>query len=132
MLKKTHKKIVEINPQSERVSLHAKLLEEICADLIKKLEKKSSTLDNVNVRILIAKIKDALHDTLWSYLFEPNDELTRSSIELALNHYLNTLPVDDYAVVCEPNDENSLHIDVAFKPKKAAEFIYINAETNIT
>jgi len=70
------------------------------------------------------------------YIFEPNDAITRSQVQSAFNAIFNDLVakrgIYDYLVVCDTTnntpdriDQNQLWIDIAIKPVKAIEFIYI-------
>ena len=96
----------------------------------------SSALDRTNVARLIAYIRRQLELAARPFVFEPNDALTRTSIQ----GVIQTLMVDlvakrglyDYLVICDESnntpariDRNELWVDVAIEPVKAAEFIYI-------
>jgi phage tail sheath protein FI len=74
---------------------------------------------------------------LQNFLFEPNDESTRYSVHHAISSRMESLMANnvivDYAVVCDevnngPRviDSNRLHVDVAVKPMKTAEFMMLN------
>lgn len=95
----------------------------------------SSALDRVNVARLVRYIKRNLRKSLFQYLFEPNDEITRESVTQMcigfLSRLLNRRALYDFAVVCDESnntpdtiDANELWIDIAIKPIKAIEFIY--------
>lgn len=96
----------------------------------------TSALDRVNVSRLVKFLKRELRTRLFRFLFEPNDELTRSQVKSATDGFLSLL-VDrrglyDYASICDESnntpetiDRNELWIDVAIKPVKAVEFIYV-------
>ena len=69
-------------------------------------------------------------------MFEPNDKQTRDAVLVTFNNFFGNLvglrAVYDYAVVCDESnntatriDANQLWIDIAIKPTKAIEFIYI-------
>ena len=71
-----------------------------------------------------------------SYLFEPNDKITRDQIKQAIEGALNDLVakrgIYDYLVVCDGSNNtsariarNELYVDIAISPVKAVEFIYI-------
>ncbi len=103
------------------------------------LQKKASALDRVNVRRLLITIEKALAISLRTFLFEPNNFLTRFRVEGIANEYLARIAsmggfqteVDDgYLVICnEENntpaviDANELHVDVFVRPIRSAEFI---------
>lgn len=95
-----------------------------------------SALDRVNVARLIAKMKYDLERLLEPFLFEINDPVTRRSAQIVTERYLAGLKslraMYDYAVRCDESnntpdkiDRNELWVDVAIKPAKAIEFIYV-------
>lgn len=105
---------------------------------------KASALDRVNVRRLMIVIEKAMAISLRSFLFEPNNELTRFRVEALLNEYLDKLSAQGafqtegedlgYHVVCDETnntsgviDSNELRVDVFVKPTRAAEFIRLKA-----
>jgi len=95
-----------------------------------------SALDRINVSRLVKLIKRQLRKGLYSYLFEPNDKITRDNVKATVDGFLSDL-VDrralyDYASFCDESnntaariDRNELWIDVAIKPVKSIEFIYV-------
>ena len=96
----------------------------------------TSALDRINVMRMLMKIKRDLRKASLSYLFELNDRITRESIKLMIDNYLNDIMTRrglyDYLVLCDQSnntatriDRNELWVDVAVKPAKAVEFIYI-------
>lgn len=96
----------------------------------------ASAMDRVNVSRLIKYIKRQLRRNTLSFVFEPNDQLTRDNLKAVVDGLLGDLVVKrglyDFATVCDESnntpdriDRNELYIDVALKPVKAAEFIYI-------
>jgi len=95
-----------------------------------------SALDRINVARLIAFLRARLETIGKSYIFEPNDQITRNEISNAVSNLLNDLVakrgIYDYLVVCDESnntpariDRNELWIDIAIEPVKAVEFIYI-------
>lgn len=101
---------------------------------------KASALDRVNVRRLLIVIEKAMAISLRTFLFEPNNEITRFRIEALLNEYLDKLSAQGafqtegedagYHVLCDETnntpaiiDSNELRVDVFVKPTRAAEFI---------
>lgn len=95
-----------------------------------------SAPDRINVARLINYLNYQLDLLAKPYLFEPNDELTRQSVTTAFNSFMGGLvgqrALYDFAVVCDGTnntpariDRNELWIDIAIKPEKAIEFIYI-------
>jgi len=101
---------------------------------------KSSALNRVNVRRLLIVIEKAMAISLRSFLFEPNNEITRFRVEALLNEYLDKLSAQGafqtegedggYHVVCDETnntpaiiDTHELQVDVFVKPSMTAEFI---------
>jgi len=96
----------------------------------------ASALDRVNVSRLIKHIKRQLRRNTLSFVFEPNDQLTRDNLKAVVDSFLGDLIVRrglfDFATICDesnntPNvvDRNELFIDIAIKPVRAAEFLHI-------
>jgi hypothetical protein len=96
----------------------------------------ASALDRVNVARLIVYMRGQLERLTRSYLFEPNDQITREQIKSAVEGFCLELVglrgIYDYLVVCDESnntpprvDRNELYVDVAIEPVKAIEFIYI-------
>jgi hypothetical protein len=96
----------------------------------------SSALNRINVARLVAFIRGRLAQIAKTFLFEPNDQITRNEI----TNVITSLMVDliakrgiyDYLVVCDLSnntpariDRNELYVDIAIEPVKAVEFIYI-------
>jgi len=95
-----------------------------------------SALDRINVSRLIKYIKRQLRRNTLSFVFEPNDQLTRDNLKAVVDNFLGDLIVKrglfDFATICDESnntpdriDRNEMYIDVALKPVKAAEFIFI-------
>jgi len=96
----------------------------------------ASALDRVNVARLIVYVRKQLEVLVKPYFFEPNDTLTRNEVKQAVETFFNELvglrALYDFLVVCDTSnntperiDRNELWIDIAIKPVKAVEFIYI-------
>jgi hypothetical protein len=96
----------------------------------------ASALDRINVARLVAFIRGRLTEIAKQYLFEPNDQITRNSIQSACTSLMIDLVskrgIYDYLVVCDLSnntpttiDRNELYVDIAIEPVKAVEFIYI-------
>ena len=92
--------------------------------------------DRVNVVRLTNYIRSVLSSLSNSFLFEPNDKITRdqvkSTIEGALNDLIAKRGVYDFLVVCDNSNNtrdriarNELYVDIAVEPMKDVEFIYI-------
>lgn len=96
----------------------------------------SSALNRVNVSRLICYLNYELDNLAKPFLFEPNDQFTRAGVQRTFESFFKDLvslrAVYDFAVLCDETnntptriDRNELWIDVAIKPTKAIEFIYI-------
>lgn len=96
----------------------------------------ASAMDRVNVSRLIKYIKRQLRRNTLSFVFQPNDQLTRDNLKAVVDAFLGDLIVKrglyDFVTVSDESnntpdriDRNELYIDIALKPVKAAEFIYI-------
>jgi hypothetical protein len=95
-----------------------------------------SALDRINVARLVAYIRGRLNEIGKTFVFEPNDQITRNEITNAITGLLvdlvNKRGIYDYLVVCDLSnntpariDRNELYVDIAIEPVKAVEFIYI-------
>ena len=95
-----------------------------------------SALDRTNVARLICYLRWQLQRALRPFIFEPNDNITRSQARSVVATLLADVQakrgIYDYIVVCDESnntpariDRNELWVDVAIEPVKAAEFIYV-------
>ena len=96
----------------------------------------SSALDRINVARLVAYLRGKLEAVGKTFMFEPNDTITRNEVKNAVEQLLNDVTakrgIYDYLVVCDETnntpgriDRNELYIDIAIEPTKSVEFIYI-------
>ena len=96
----------------------------------------STALDRINVARLVVYLRRQLDQIAKSYLFEPNDTITRNEIKGQIESFLLELmgqrALYDFIVVCDTTnntpttiDASELHVDIAIEPVKAVEFIYI-------
>jgi hypothetical protein len=96
----------------------------------------ASALDRINVVRLLMMIKRDIRKASFSYVFEPNDQITRDNIKAMIDGYLGDILIKrglyDFVVLCDLSnntptriDRNELYVDIALKPVKAIEFIYI-------
>jgi len=96
----------------------------------------ASAVDRINVSRLIKYVKRQLRRNTLSFVFQPNDTLTRDNLKAVVDNFLGDLIVKrglyDFVTVCDESnntpdriDRNEMYIDIALKPVKAAEFIYI-------
>lgn len=95
-----------------------------------------SALDRINVARLVAFIRARLEEIGKTFVFEPNDQITRNEITNAIDGLMIDLiakrGIYDYLIVCDESnntpariDRNELWVDIAIEPVKAVEFIYI-------
>lgn len=96
----------------------------------------TSAMDRINVSRLVAYLRLVLDKVARPFIFEPNDTITRNQVKQAFESVLNDLVAKrglyDYLVVCDTTnntpdriDRNELYVDIAIKPVKAIEFVYI-------
>lgn len=96
----------------------------------------ASAMDRINVVRLVMYLRRSLRKGALPFVFEPNDQITRDNLKAAADAMLNDVLVKrgltDYATYCDESnntgariDRNELWLDVAIKPTRAAEFIYI-------
>ena len=96
----------------------------------------ASALDRVNVERLCIYLKRALRKGAFPFVFEPNDQITRDNLKAAIDGLLNDVMskrgLYDFVTVCDESnntpyriDNNEMWCDIAIKPVKSAEFIYI-------
>jgi hypothetical protein len=95
-----------------------------------------SALSDVNVSRLVKYIKRQLRTSLFAFLFEPNDQRTRDQVKFTADGFLGSM-IDrrglyDFATVCDNSnntpdsiDRKELWLNVAIKPVRAVEFIYV-------
>jgi phage tail sheath protein FI len=85
---------------------------------------------------LLGYIKRQLRKNLVPFLFEPNDQITRNNVKAVVDNFLGDIlarrGLFDFATICDDSnntpdriDRNELYIDVALKPTRAVEFIYV-------
>jgi hypothetical protein len=102
----------------------------------KTLTANTTALDRINVARLVAFIRARLQEIAQTFLFEPNDQITRNEIKNSVDSLMidlvNKRGIYDYLVVCDLTnntpariDRNELYVDIAIEPVKAVEFIYI-------
>lgn len=96
----------------------------------------ASALDRVNVIRLLAHIRRSLRKNTFAFVFEPNDQLTRDNLKTLVDNFLGDILTKrglfDFATISDESnntpdriDRSEMYIDIALKPTKAAEFIYI-------
>ena len=101
------------------------------------LQRASTALDRVNVRMLLIFIKKNALQFLRQFVFEPNDATTRAQVVNVSNPFLAEIQarrgLTGFEVVCDERnntaeriDRNELHVAYFLKPTRAAEFIQLN------
>jgi hypothetical protein len=96
----------------------------------------TTSMDRINVARLVCYLRLVLDQVARPFIFEPNDTITRNQVKAGFEAVLNDLVakrgIYDYLVVCDTTnntpdriDRNELYVDIALKPVKAIEFIYI-------
>ncbi len=96
----------------------------------------ASALDRINVVRLVCYLRRTLRKGAMPFVFEPNDQITRDNLKASADGMLSDVLAKrglyDFATLCDSSnntatriDKNELWLDVAIKPVKAAEFIYI-------
>lgn len=103
----------------------------------------ASALDRINVARLIMYVKRALRKGNLPFIFEPNDMVTRGNVKAAADSMLHDVLVKrgltDFATYCDSSnntgdriDRNELWLNVALKPERAVEFIYVPIQVTST
>jgi hypothetical protein len=96
----------------------------------------ATAMDRINVARLVSYVRARLTEIGKTFVFEPNDQITRNEISNAIQSLMIDLiakrGIYDYLVVCDASnntpariDRNELYVDIAIEPVKAIEFIYI-------
>lgn len=96
----------------------------------------ASALDRVNVVRGVMYLRRTLRKGAMPFVFEPNDQITRDNLKTAADSVMNDMltkrGLTDFASYCDATnntpdrvDRNELWLDIAIKPTRAAEFIYI-------
>lgn len=96
----------------------------------------ASSMDRINVARLVNYIRTIFAKVGYSFLFEPNDKITRDQIKRVIEGAMNDLVakrgIYDFLVVCDTTNNtparvaaNELYVDIAIEPMKDVEFIYI-------
>jgi len=100
----------------------------------KTLSARPSALDRMNVRLMLIVIEPAIEAALEDFLFELNDDATRSLVKTMIDNYMEGIKgrrgVYDYYTVCDdtnntPDDIDNYRMNVWLfvKPTKAVEYI---------
>lgn len=96
----------------------------------------NSALDRINVARMVMHVRRGIRKMMMQYLMEANTETVRKNIVSVVSGYLNNIRVNsglyDFAVLCDSSnntpdsiDRNELYVEIALKPTKTIEFIYV-------
>jgi hypothetical protein len=96
----------------------------------------ASAMDRINVVRGVMFLRRTLRKGAMPFVFEPNDQITRDNLKAAADAVMSDMHVkrglSDYASYCNaanntPDriDRNELYLDIAIKPTRASEYIYI-------
>ena len=103
----------------------------------KTLQKKSSSLDRINVRRLLIELKSYISQVADTFVFEQNDAVTRNNFLSAINPYLSSVQqqqgLTSFKVIMDetnntPNvvDNNQLIGQIYLQPTRTAELILLD------
>ena len=95
---------------------------------------KSSAFDRINVRRLFIYLEDAISAAAKDFLFEFNDEITRTNFVNIVEPFLRDVQakrgIQDYVVICDETnntaaiiDNNEFVADIYIKPARSINFI---------
>jgi hypothetical protein len=96
----------------------------------------ASARDRINVERLLCYIRRSLRKASFPFIFEPNDQITRDDLKSMADGFLGDIMLRrglyDFVTLCDSSnntptriDRNEMWLDVALKPVKAVEFMYI-------
>jgi len=100
----------------------------------KTLNRKPSAFDRINVRRLFLALERPTKKAAQFFVFEPNNEFTRTRLVNTLRPLFETAKQNggcvDYLIICDERnntslviDNNELKVDILIKPSKTAEFV---------
>ena len=103
----------------------------------KTLLNKPSAFDRINVRRLFIVLEKAISNAAKSFLFEFNDEFTRTQFRNLVEPFLRDVQgrrgIYDYKIVCDDSnntaevvDQNRFVGDIYVKPAKSINYIQLN------
>jgi len=103
----------------------------------KTLQRRSSSLDRINVRRLLIELKGYISQIADTFVFEQNDTVTRNNFLASINPYLNSVQQQQgltaFRVIMDetnnpPNvvDNNQLVGQIYLQPTRTAEFILLD------
>ena len=93
-------------------------------------------MDRINVRRLLLFIQNSIEPSLLPFLFEPNNDKTRSRVFGVIDGFLSGVAAEDgvvnYQIVVDESnntpqviDSNQLNVDIYVQPTKTIEFIQL-------
>lgn len=96
----------------------------------------ASAMNRTNVSRLVAYLRDRVAIAVRPFVFQMNDEFTRSQVREVVNSLLIDIQakrgITEYAVECSDKnntpdvvDRNELQVDILISPNKSIEFIYV-------
>jgi len=102
----------------------------------KTLSPTSSAMDRINVARLLNYLNYNLDLLGMPFLFQPNDNQTRAAVTAVFTNFMGNLVglrgLYDYAINCSASnndsariDRNELWVDIAIRPEKSVEMIFI-------
>lgn len=97
---------------------------------------KTTALNRINVRRLLLYIENTVEPALQAYLFEPNNDKTRTRVKANIDSFLQTIfagggltkfetVVDTTNNTPQVIDNNELAVDIFIQPTKTIEFINV-------
>jgi len=103
----------------------------------KTLQRRSSSLDRINVRRLLITLEKAISTAAKFQLFEFNDDFTRRSFRASIEPFLRRIQsergITDFRVVCDETNNtsdvigaNQFVADIFIKPAQSINFINLN------
>jgi phage tail sheath protein FI len=100
----------------------------------KTMQVRPSSLQNLNVRLLLLVIEPAVSEALEEFLFEINDSTTRLIAKTRIDRYMENIQsrrgVFEFSTICDETnnssddiDNNRMNVDLYVKPVGAVEII---------
>jgi hypothetical protein len=103
----------------------------------KTLQTKPSAFDRINVRRLFIVVEKAISRSMKYFIGELNTEQTRTRVLNTVNPFLRDIKakqgITDFIAICDISnntpqviDTNGLALDIALKPSRTIDFVYLN------
>jgi len=101
----------------------------------KTLSARPSSLDRMNVRLLLMVIEPAIAEFLEDYLFDLNTDGIRTLVKVGIDNYMENIKarngVYDFYTICDETnntgvdiDNHRLNVDLFIKPVQSIEYVY--------